>query len=217
MSAGRNDGSFNATRIARLETTAWTAYYRHDWPRVLAASYGLVREAFNLTFPGTVLGAWCVFRANVVWAPYPDNDPDRARHYMRRVYAISQRRSQLGFDPAEAARLEVEWWRVHREGQHGDRRSNNHLPEAVARLYAYVYDVDVESVRESALLRAEAMDICDRWVAQGCDMHSVLVPQIGNRLLRSYRSLHAAVAGSATGPATSRRPTRMGGGQPRRS
>ena len=195
MSAGHHDTSFNATRVARLETTAWTAYYRHEWPRVLAASYGLVREAFNLTFLRTVLGAWCVYRANVVWAPYPDNDPDRARHYMRRVYAMSQRRSKLGFDPVEAARLEVEWWRVHRAGQHGDVRSRDELPESVARLYAYIYGVDIESVRESGRLRAEAMDICDAWVAQGCDVRSVLVAQMGNRLLRSYRSLHSAVAG----------------------
>lgn len=195
MSAEHHDASFNPTRVARLEATAWTAYYRHEWARVLAASYGLVREAFNLTFLGTVLGAWYVFRANVVWAPYPDNDPDRARRCMRRVYAMSQRRSKLGFDPAEAARLEVEWWRVHRERQHGDVRSSDELPEAVARLYAYVYGIDIESVRVSGRLRAEAMDICDRWVAQGCDMDSVLLPQMGNRLLGSYRSLHAAVAG----------------------
>lgn len=195
MSAGHHDAAFNATRIARLETTAWLAYYRHEWPRVLAASYGLVREAFNLTFLGTLLGAWCVFRANVVWAPYPHNDPDRARQYMRRVYAMSQRRSTLGFDPTEAARLEVEWWRVHRATQHGDARSSDELVEAVARLYAYIYGIDVEPVRESGRLRAEAMDICDKWVAQGCEMHSVLVPLMGNRLLRSYRSLQAAVAG----------------------
>lgn len=114
---------------------------------------------------------------------------------MRRVYAMSQRRSKLGFDPAEAARLEVEWWRVHRGGQHGGAASSDELPEAVSRLYAYIYSIDVESVRESGRLRAEVMDICDRWVAQGCEMHSGLVPLIGNRLLRGYRSLHAAVAG----------------------
>ena len=193
MSVGHHDASFSPTRVARLETTAWTAYYRHEWPRVLVASYGLVREAFQLTLLGTVRGAWCVFRANVVWAPYPDNDADGARRYMRRVYAMSQRRSKGAFDPAEAARLEVEWWRVHREGQHGDAVSNRELPEAVARLYAYLYGVDVESVRESGRLRAEAMNICDRWVAEGCDMRNGLVTQIGNRLLRSYRSLHAAV------------------------
>jgi hypothetical protein len=195
MSSRQHGAAFNATRIARLEMIAWTAYYRREWLHVLAASYGLVREAFNLTFLGTLLGAWCVFRANVVWAPYPDNDPDRARQYMRRIYAMSQRRAKLGFDPAEAARLEVEWWRVHREAQHGDAGSTDALPEAVARLYAYIYGIDVESFRESGRLRVEAMDICDRWVAEGCEMHSALVPLMGNRLLRSYRSLHAAVAG----------------------
>ena len=192
MRAGNRDASFNATRIARLETTAWTAYYRHEWLRVLVASYGLVREAFNLPFAQTVLGAWRVLRANMAWAPYPDNDPGRARAYMRRVYAMSAARSTHHFDPDEAARLEVEWWRLHRERQHG-AASSDELPQAVARLYAYIHGADLEAVRESGRLRAEAMDICDRWVAQGCDMRSVLVAQMGNRLLRSYRSLHAAV------------------------
>lgn len=192
--ARTRNAAFNATRLARLETTAWTAYYRHEWWRVLAASYGLVREAFNLTPLQTVLGAWCVFRANVVWAPYPENDADRARTYMRRVYAMSVRRSTHDFDPVEAARLEVEWWRVHREGQHGGDTSSDQLAEAVARLYAYINGVDIASVRESARLRAEAMHICDRWVSAGCDTKSPLIPQIGNRLLRSYRSLRAAVS-----------------------
>lgn len=189
----RVHASFNPARLARLETTAWTAYYRHDWLQVLAASYGLVRDAFNLTFLQTALGALYVFRANVVWAPYPDNDADRARAYMRRVYAMSVRHSKHDFDPVEAARLEVEWWRVHRAAQHGDTASSDELPDAVARLYAYIHGVDIASVRESGRLRAEAMDICDRWVAAGCDVQSPLVSQIGNRLLRSYRSLRAAV------------------------
>ncbi|HEX6540042.1 MAG TPA: hypothetical protein VF155_12770, partial [Candidatus Dormibacteraeota bacterium] len=104
------------------------------------------------------------------------------------------RHSKHDFDPVDAARLEVDWWRVHREGQHGDNTSKDELSEAVARLYAYINGVDIASVRESGRLRAEAMRICDRWVADGCDMTSPLVPQIGNRLLHSYRSLRAAVS-----------------------
>lgn len=184
--------SFNPTRLARLETIAWTGYYRREWLRVLAASYGLVREAFHLTVLQTMLGAWCVLRANVVWAPYPDNDADRARRYMRRVYAMSARHATHDFDPVEAARLEVEWWRVHRERQRGGSAASDELTEAVAQLYAYIHGVDIAFVRESARLRAEAMDICDRWVAAGCEMQNPLVQQIGNRLLRSYRSLRAA-------------------------
>jgi hypothetical protein len=30
------------------------------------------------------VGAWLVLRANQVWAPFPDNDPDAARALMKR-------------------------------------------------------------------------------------------------------------------------------------
>jgi hypothetical protein len=32
----------------------------------------------------TLHGAWLVLRANQLWAPFPDNYPDRARACMRR-------------------------------------------------------------------------------------------------------------------------------------
>jgi hypothetical protein len=101
--------------------------------------------------------------------------------------------SGKGFVPARAARLEVEWWRVHRELQHDAARDPAELGEAVAALYAYTYDTPIEGVRESGELRADAMRICDRWVASGCDLNDPMVNDMRRSLLRSYRSLKAAV------------------------
>jgi len=55
------------------------AYYRRRWPRFLQAAFGLVRESFGLPWADTLRGGWWMLRANQVWAPHPDNDPDRAR------------------------------------------------------------------------------------------------------------------------------------------
>ena len=41
-----------------------------------------------MSWPKTLFGAWLVLRANQVWAPFPDNDPDKARRLMRRFYAM---------------------------------------------------------------------------------------------------------------------------------
>ena len=57
----------------------------------------------------------------MVWAPFPDNDPDAARALMRRFYQLLRTSESASFDPARAAELEVEWWRVHREHQHARR------------------------------------------------------------------------------------------------
>jgi hypothetical protein len=95
-------------------------YYRRKWAAFLAASVALVRAAFRMNWPRTLVGAWLVLRANQVWAPFPDNDPD-------------------------------------------------------------------------ARLRAEAMDVSDRWVEAGSDPANPLLGQERALLVRSYAALLAAV------------------------
>ena len=110
--------SFDPRRVGSLECRAWETYYRRKWGAFLVASVGLVRSAFRMSWPRTLLGAWLVLRANMVWAPFPDNDPDKARALMRRFYQLLRKSEAASFDPTRAAELEVEWWRVHREHQH---------------------------------------------------------------------------------------------------
>ena len=193
--------SFDPRRVGRLECTAWVSYYRREWLRFLAAALGLTRESFNLSWPATLLGAWLVLRANQLWAPYPRNDPDRARRYMERFYRLVARSHGEGFDTTAAARLEVEWWRVHRELQHGDGDEDAALVEALAALYSHVYRVTTDEVTLAARERARAMRLSDQWVGEGCDPGSALVPEERAALVRSYAALLAAVHGrSVTTP-----------------
>jgi hypothetical protein len=184
--------SFTPVDLARLESAAWIGYYRREWFRVLAASVGLVRCGFALGWPRTLWGAWLVLRANQLWAPYPDNDPDGARRLMTNFYTLVGGTVE-GFDPSEAARLEVEWWRVHRALQHSDADDPSALGTAVAELYAYTYERPVDDLRESGELRAEAMRICDAWVAAGCQADDPRLDGMRRSLLRSYKSLKVAV------------------------
>jgi hypothetical protein len=139
-----------------------------------------------------VRGAWLVLRANQLWAPYPDNDPDGARRAMERFYALVKRAHSEQFDPATAARLEVNWWRVHREHQHGEA-GEEPLIDALAALYAYVYGVPEAGVRTAASERALAMRHSDRWVSEGRDPSSRLIVEEQAALVRSYAALLAAV------------------------
>ena len=185
--------TFDPEHVGRLETEAWVAYYRRRWPTFLRAAIGLTRHTFGLPWPATLRGAWLVLRANQLWAPpAPGNDPDGARRCMARFYALVAERRGAPFDPAEAARLEVEWWRVHRERQHDDAA----LADALAALYAHVYRVPAgdERVRTAARERAAAMRDSDRWVGEGCDPASPLVARERAALIRSYTALRSAVA-----------------------
>jgi hypothetical protein len=186
--------SFDPRRVGSLECRAWETYYRRKWGAFLIASVGLVRAAFRMSWPRTLVGAWLVLRANQVWAPFPDNDPDAARALMRRFYQLLRRSESAGFDPSRAAELEVEWWRVHREHQHAaiDDPTEG-LIAALRNLYAYTYGVDPGAVHQAAQLRAEAMDVSDRWVEAGSDPANPLLAQERALLVRSYAALLAAV------------------------
>ena len=135
-----------------------------------------------------------MLRANQVWAPYPGNHPDKARSLMTRFYALLRHSEDGSFSPVRAAQLEVEWWRVHREAQHGDGSgSSEELVTALADLYAYSYSVEPATVRQAAALRAEAMDVSDAWVETGCDPSDVRLAHERALLVRSYAALLAAV------------------------
>jgi hypothetical protein len=113
---------------------------------------------------------------------------------MERFYGLVARHHGETFDPARAAALEVEWWGVHRHNQHSNSSSDPRpLIDALAALYSYVYRVPVGDVRLAAEHRAAAMDLSDRWVAQGCDPDSPLIDEERAALIRSYAGLLAAV------------------------
>jgi hypothetical protein len=186
---------FDPRRVGTLECGVWTAYYRREWLKFLRGALALTRHTFGLPWPETVQGAWLVLRANQLWAPYPDNDPDGARRAMERFYTLVKRRHREAFDPGRAARLELEWWRVHREHQHTDDVDADERPliEALAALYAYVYDVPVVDVRMAAEQRALAMRHSDLWVREGRRSDSPLVELERAALVRCYAALLAGV------------------------
>jgi len=155
--------SFDPYRIADLEYRAWVGYYLRRWPQVLVASVGLVRAGFGMDWTRTLHGAWLVLRANQLWAPFPDNDAERARACMRRFYS-----------PESAG-------------------PGDELVEAVTRLYCYLYGEPESAMRLAAVERARAMDLSDQWVREGCQPDSPLLPREHAALVRSYAALLAGV------------------------
>jgi hypothetical protein len=195
--------SFDPVRLADLEYRVWVAYYLRNWPRLLIASVGLVRVGFGMDWHRTLHGAWLVLRANQLWAPYPGNHPKRARACMRRFYALVKLAYGEPANPAKAAELEVDWWRVHREGQHRERPQGSgaaddaepaeELVESLTRLYGYLYGEPEAALRPAARHRARAMDLSDQWVREGRQPDSRLLPLEHAALVRSYAALLAAV------------------------
>src|SRR6185436_12152397 len=95
----------------------------------------------------------------------------------------------IPFTVDRAARLELEWWIIHRQrAQHppGD------LDKALAELQAAIYNVPVERLIEHGRLRAEAMTIRDTKAEQG-GVNEVDWARINELLRQSWRSLANAV------------------------
>ena len=186
--------SFSPLRVGHLEADVWVAYYQREWARFLALSVLVVRTAFGMDWIRTVHGAWLVLRANQLWAPPPPrSDPAGARRCMRRFYALLRLTHGEPANPARAAELEVEWWRVHRIHQRGENGDTRPLVDALSQLYAYTFGIDAAALRPAAEYRARAMDLVDQWVTEGRRMDSPLLPPMRAALVRSYAALLAAV------------------------
>jgi hypothetical protein len=189
--------SFDPVVVGRHETDAWAAYYRHEWGRFLVAAVGMVWSGFNMGPIRTLRGAMHVLRANQLWAPNPENDPDGARASMRRFYALAARDGPLDIDPAHAARLEVEWWRLHRAHQHGATTDVGELRAALVALYSYVYSADPATMKDAARWRVHAMDVSDQWVSAGCNREDPLLHEERRSLVASYTALRQAAERAA--------------------
>jgi hypothetical protein len=195
--AGRSGGlwSFDPARVAGLEYRAWVGYYQHNWPGALMAFTGLIRMGFGMNWHRTLHAAWLALRAIQAWAPIPDNDPDGARARMRRFYALVKLSHGAPASPAKAAELEVDWWRVHRQVQYATAPgvTTDDLVESVTRLYCYLFGEPEAQVRPAAVHRVRAMGLSDRWVSEGCQPDSPLLPLVRAALVRAYTVLLAAV------------------------
>jgi hypothetical protein len=185
---------FDPVALGRLETLAWASYYRREWLPALRAFVGMIDQGFGLGPRLTLVGAWHVLKANKAWAPVPHNYPALARASMCSFYELVVERSDLTFDPARAAELEVEWWRVHRERQREDGASRDELERALVDLYSYVYSAPPESMHEAARWRAEAMDLSDAWVEGGCHLDDPRLAAERRALVASYAALLDAVS-----------------------
>lgn len=183
--------TFDPRKVAYLEKEAWVAYYQKRWLRLLQVLIELVETTFGLSFVQALWAGYLNTRAQLAFAPFPNNNVPRAEEYMRRFYAYVKNIHRENFDERETAHLEVNWWVVHRQlfGQ----TENQALVDAVADLYASAYQVARAQVYPAAYHRAQAMIYSDAWVKSERASDSPLLKQEEEELFNSYAALRQAV------------------------
>jgi len=181
---------FDPDEVARLETAMWRSYYSRQRVALFRQLSELLRTQYRLPLWRSNRVAYHAARAAFVFKDGRGrSDYERALPDLVNFYRAIRAVSDIDFDVERAARLELEWWIVHRERR---RHAPGDLERALADLAAELYRVPAERLAEHARLRAEAMKIRDdRAEAGGVTEDDWR--RIDELLHESWRSLHSAV------------------------
>ena len=181
---------FNADEVARLETAMWRSYYDQQRLRLFNQLAELLRTQYRLPFLRSNRVAYQAARAAFVFKQgHSRADYEKALPNLISFYSAVRRVSDVPFDVDRAARLELEWWIVHRERA---RHAPGELERALAELPAEVYRVPSDRLMEHARLRAEAMIIRDTKAEAG-GVTEADWARIDELLRASWQSLLRAV------------------------
>ena len=183
--------AFDPETVGRLEQRAWQAYYLRQWPQLFDLMLRMTRGVFGLSLPQAAYASYINTQAQVTWARQGATD-GKAESLMREFYAYVRGPVGGKYDVDKAAKLEVNWWAVHRNREQYPDHSA--LAQALADTYAELYQLPAEKMLPAGEARAAAMDLSDRWIREGKDPNSPLLEQIATLLVQSYRSLSEAVA-----------------------
>jgi hypothetical protein len=191
MKANNPIRNLDPRKLAHYEKENYVAYYQKDWLKLLRASVGMVKETFGLSWLQAIYGAYLVARAEIAFAPYPNNDIPRTEAYVKRFYRFIKKVHGEDFDVERAAKLEVNWWSIHRR-LFGNAQ-NQELVVALQCLYEEIYGARMEKFKEAAYQRAMGMLYSDQWVNLGKAADSPLLAQEEEALYLGYKALKEAI------------------------
>jgi len=179
--------AFDPDEVARLETAMWRSYYDRRRLPLFGQLVALLRGQFQLSPARSLALAYLAAKAAAVFQVGRDHaDYQRALPYLERYYAAILAVSEAPFDAAEVARLELDWWVVHRE-------ASGELERALAALAAALYRVPAGRLTVHAERRAEAMTLRDQRTREPGGVAEADWERIEALLRLAWRSLAAEV------------------------
>jgi len=123
---------FNPDEVARLETAMWRSYYEKQRVRLFNQLSELLRTQYNMPLIRSKRVAYYAANAAVVFQKGKQrSDYEKALPDLVKFYQSIRQMSDLPFDVNRAARLELEWWIIHRERA---KHSAGELDRALAKL-----------------------------------------------------------------------------------
>ncbi len=182
---------FDPHEVARLETDMWRSYYGRSRLKLAGQLVDLLREEYHLPFWKSVAGAYHAARAAAIFQDGHNRaEYERALPDLVRYYSIIHDAGEEPFAVEKTARLELEWWIIHRERK---RHPPSDLEQSLAVLQAEIYHQPPELFAEHARARAEAMLLRDSSQESG-GVSEQDWARIGTLLDTSWTSLQNVVA-----------------------
>jgi len=182
---------FDADEVARLETAMWRSYYDKKQVQLFNQLSELLRTQYHMPLVRSNQVAYYAASAAFTFKDgKTEKDFDKALPDLVKFYGAVRKMSDIPFDVDQVARLELQWWIIHRERW---KRQPDELPKALAELQAAIYGVPVDRLMEHGRLRAQAMAIRDTKADTGQEMTEEDWRRINDLLRQSWRSLADAV------------------------
>lgn len=181
---------FDANEVARLETAMWRSYYGKQRLKLFNELSELLRTQYHMPLARSNLVAYYAANAAFTFKKGSGRaDYEKALPDLVKFYTAIRKMSDIPFDVDRVARLELEWWIIHRERA---RHPPGDLEKALSELQAEIYRVPPDRLMEHGRLRAEAMVIRDTKAESG-GVSEEDWARINELLKQSWNSLAKAV------------------------
>jgi hypothetical protein len=177
---------FDPEQVARLDTEMWRSYYDRERLQLFNQLAFLLREQYRMPLLRSYAVGLDAAKAAFIFKDGKNrSDYERALPDLVDYFGAIRKVSETPFDVERAAKLELEWWIVHRER---DRHAPGDLEKALADVTAEVYQMPAARFMDHARYRAEAMLLRDR-LAEGSGVSDADWRMIQELLRQSWRSL----------------------------
>ena len=181
---------FDPVATGKLETDMWRSYYDRRPLKLFFELTEMLRTQYQFPRLRSYLGAYYATKAAFVFKDGKQRaDYEKALPALESYFTTIHRTGDINFNIKSAAKLELEWWIVHRQRE---RYGKAALDTACANAAAAIYLVSPDSTFEHGRLRAEAMVIRDVQAAAG-GVSEEEWAQIDILLQACYNSLSRAI------------------------
>jgi hypothetical protein len=178
---------YDSNVVAKLETDMWRSYYERKPFQLFWQLTKLLRTQYHLPFLKSNYVSYEATRAAFVFKKgHNRNDYEKALPYLVKYYRSIRNAGDVPFSVERAAKLELEWWIVHRER---NQHPPSDLVNALADIQSELYQAPAQKFTEHADYRAQAMTLRDDLAEKG-DVSDKDWQRINDLLVISWKSHH---------------------------